>query len=66
GTPVGNAGEINLNLSEGAVVNHSRFGKGTVIKIEGKGEDKKAEVKFERGDVKKLLLRFAKLEVLQK
>jgi len=65
GTPVGNAGEINLNLSEGAVVNHSRFGKGTVIKIEGKGEDKKAEVKFERGDVKKLLLRFAKLEVLQ-
>ncbi len=65
GTPVGNGGENNLNLSEGAVVNHSRFGKGTVLKIEGKGEDKKAEVRFERGDVKKLLLRFAKLQVLE-
>ena len=65
GTPLGNNTEINLNLSEGSRVNHSRFGKGTVIKIEGKGEDKKAEVRFERGEIKKLLLRFAKLEILE-
>ena len=65
GTPLGNNSEINLNLSEGSLVNHSRFGKGTVIKIEGKGEDKKAEVRFERGEIKKLLLRFAKLEILE-
>ena len=53
-----------INLSEGAFVNHTRFGKGKVLKIEGSGNDKKAEIQFERGDVKKLLLRFAKLEVL--
>ncbi len=51
-------------LSIGVLVNHTRFGKGKVIKLEGAGNDKKAEIQFERGDVKKLLLRFAKLEVL--
>ncbi len=51
-------------LSVGTKVNHTRFGKGEVIKLEGAGNDKKAEIRFERGDVKKLLLRFAKLEVL--
>jgi len=40
------------------------FGKGEVIKIEGKGTDLKAEIKFESVGVKKLLLRFAKLEIL--
>ena len=64
GTPSSSGNDVNLDVSEGTVVNHSRFGKGTVIKIEGSGVDKKAEVKFERGEVKKLLLRFAKLEVL--
>jgi DNA helicase-2/ATP-dependent DNA helicase PcrA len=34
------------------------------LKIEGVGNDKKAEIQFEKGDVKKLLLRFAKLEVI--
>ncbi|MEM6542939.1 MAG: ATP-dependent DNA helicase, partial [Bacteroidota bacterium] len=53
-----------LKLQEGTVVNHSRFGKGKVLKLEGVGQDKKAEIQFERGDIKKLLLRFAKLEVL--
>lgn len=55
---------IDLDLQEGTLVNHTRFGKGKVLKIEGVGNDKKAEIQFERGDVKKLLLRFAKLEVL--
>ncbi len=63
-TPVGNTGSIDPNLAEGSLVNHTRFGKGKVLKIEGVGNDKKAEILFEKGDVKKLLLRFAKLEVL--
>ncbi len=63
GSPT-NSPAQDINLSEGAVVNHTRFGKGKVLKIEGVGNDKKAEIRFERGDVKKLLLRFAKLEVL--
>lgn len=62
--PIGNAPEAILDLEIGSMVNHSRFGKGKVLKLEGNGHDKKAEIQFERGDVKKLLLRFAKLEIL--
>ncbi|MGB5171520.1 ATP-dependent helicase [Eudoraea sp.] len=57
-------GNKEINLAEGNLVNHSRFGRGKVIKIEGIGNDKKAEIRFEKGDVKKLLLRFARLEVI--
>ncbi|MFD2824582.1 ATP-dependent helicase [Lacinutrix iliipiscaria] len=52
------------NLVVGNIVKHLRFGKGEVLKIEGVGSDVKAEIKFEVGGVKKLLLRFAKLEVI--
>ncbi|WP_445382105.1 ATP-dependent helicase [Robiginitalea sp. IMCC43444] len=52
-------------LFEGSLVDHSRFGKGKVLKIEGAGNDKKAEIQFERGDIKKLLLRFAKLRLIE-
>ncbi|NNK75819.1 MAG: ATP-dependent DNA helicase, partial [Maribacter sp.] len=62
--PIGNTNVIDPNLSEGAIVNHTRFGQGVVMKIEGVGNDKKAEIKFKKGDIKKLLLRFAKLEVV--
>lgn len=63
-SPVGNTNKVDPNLAEGALVNHTRFGRGKVLKIEGAGNDRKAEIQFEKGDVKKLLLRFAKLEVL--
>ncbi|MFS4455603.1 ATP-dependent helicase [Maribacter sp. 2304DJ31-5] len=62
--PVGNTNMIDPNLAEGSIVDHTRFGRGKVLKIEGAGNDKKAEIRFEKGDVKKLLLRFAKLEVV--
>ncbi|WMI70209.1 ATP-dependent helicase [Mangrovimonas sp. YM274] len=51
-------------LGVGNIVEHMRFGKGEVLKIEGQGADTKAEINFEIGGVKKLLLRFAKLKVL--
>ena len=51
-------------LTVGNVVNHQRFGKGEVLKIEGNGGDLKAEIKFQNGEIKKLLLRFAKLQVI--
>jgi len=57
-----NAAEANLNV--GTLVEHMRFGKGKIIKIEGSGADTKAEIDFENGGLKKLLLRFAKLNVL--
>ena len=52
------------NLGVGTLVEHVRFGKGKIMKIEGKGADTKAEIHFENGGLKKLLLRFAKLNVL--
>ena len=52
------------NLNVGTLVEHVRFGKGKILSIEGKGADTKAEIQFENGGLKKLLLRFAKLEVV--
>lgn len=52
------------NLFEGALVEHIRFGKGKILKIEGHGADTKAEIDFENGGLKQLLLRFAKLKVI--
>ena len=65
--PVGNSASTNLfdnQLIQGNVVMHERFGKGEVIALEGVGADKKAEIRFDVGGIKKLLLRFAKLDVI--
>ena len=62
-----NSNAVNLfdsKLTVGNIVNHQRFGNGEVLKIEGKGADLKAEIKFNSVGIKKLLLRFAKLEIL--
>ncbi|MAB48940.1 MAG: ATP-dependent DNA helicase [Flavobacteriaceae bacterium] len=55
---------FDTKLTVGNIVNHQRFGRGEVLKIEGAGGDLKAEIKFEGGATKKLLLRFAKLEII--
>src|SRR5690606_6410818 len=62
--PSKGGGEIDPGLTVGSSVVHGRFGRGKVLGLEGVGQDKKAEILFDRGGVKKLLLRFAKLEVL--
>ncbi|MEK6450511.1 MULTISPECIES: ATP-dependent helicase [Myroides] len=54
----------NQGLIVGQTVMHERFGKGIILNLEGVGADKKAEIKFDVGGIKKLLLRFAKLQVL--
>jgi DNA helicase-2/ATP-dependent DNA helicase PcrA len=62
-----NAGSSNVsdsNLAVGNIVMHERFGKGQIVSMEGIGADKKAEIRFDVGGLKKLLLRFAKLEVI--
>lgn len=59
-----NTNLFDSKLVVGNIVNHQRFGRGEVIKIEGKGGDVKAEINFEKGGSKKLLLRFAKLEII--
>ena len=59
-----NTNLFDSKLAVGNTVKHIRFGTGEVLKIEGAGADTKAEIKFQHGGVKKLLLRFAKLEVV--
>lgn len=51
-------------LTAGSKVKHARFGIGVIIKITGRGADAKAEINFDKGGIKNLLLRFAKLEVV--
>ena len=51
-------------LIVGNIVVHERFGKGEVISIEGQGGDRKAEIMFEKDGLKKLLLRFSRLEII--
>ena len=53
-----------VKLEAGDMVEHMRFGKGKVLAMDGIGQDKKAEIDFENGGIKKLLLKFAKLKVL--
>ncbi len=60
----GNTNLFDSKLTVGNIVKHLRFGKGEVLKIEGKGADIKAEINFENGGIKKLLLRFAKLQII--
>ncbi|GGA73173.1 DNA helicase [Flavobacterium palustre] len=62
--PSGAANLFDNQLTAGNIVMHERFGRGQVINLEGVGADKKAEIKFEVGGIKKLLLRFAKLDVI--
>ncbi|MBD0725281.1 ATP-dependent DNA helicase [Flavobacterium sp. L1I52] len=62
--PSGAANLFDNKLIAGNIVMHERFGRGQVLNLEGVGADKKAEIKFEVGGIKKLLLRFAKLDVI--
>lgn len=48
----------------GNIVSHAKFGKGEVVSLEGVGSNKKAEIKFENAGNRKLLLQFARLEIL--
>ena len=58
-------GDSELELKVGYMVEHDRFGKGKVTKLEGAGVDRKATIFFPHAGSKTLLLRFAKLTVLE-
>ncbi len=55
----------NGSLSEGMVIEHQRFGVGTVIKLEGTGDNAKATVEFRNTGTKQLLLKFAKFTIVK-
>ena len=54
----------NIGLKEGNVIEHQRFGLGTVVKVEGSGENAKATVAFKNAGTKQLLLKFAKYTIV--
>ncbi|MDP3311913.1 ATP-dependent helicase [Lutibacter sp.] len=52
------------NICVGNVVEHAKFGYGTVVSLEGSGPNQKAEILFTSVGNKKLLLQFAKLKII--
>ena len=58
------AGSSSCGLQEGMKIEHQRFGRGTVLKIEGTGENTKATVEFVHSDTKQLLLKYAKFTLV--
>lgn len=56
--------EPQQSLSEGMNVEHQRFGKGKVMLIEGNLSDQKATINFDIAGTKQILLKFAKLRIL--
>ncbi|MCC6702677.1 MAG: UvrD-helicase domain-containing protein [Fluviicola sp.] len=61
----GNSEHAAVDLKVGYNVEHERFGKGKVTKLEGAGVDRKATIFFPHAGAKTLLLRFAKLTILE-
>ena len=64
GSSAFNASSAAGSLTEGCRIEHQRFGIGTVLKIEGTGENTKATVEFQNAGTKQLLLKFAKFTIL--
>ena len=58
------AGSSSCGLKVGMKIEHQRFGRGTVLKIEGTGENTKATVEFVHSGTKQLLLKYAKFTVV--
>ena len=51
-------------IAEGVNVWHEKFGKGKVLRVEGASPNEKATVFFPKAGQKQLLLKFAKLEII--
>ena len=59
------SGGNNMAIAENTMIEHQRFGVGTVIKVEGTGENMKATVQFKNVGTKQLLLKFARFTVIK-
>ncbi len=59
-----NTNDDSSNIKTGMTVEHSRFGIGTVLALENDGSDTKAIVDFKNAGKRQLLLKFAKLKII--
>lgn len=57
--------DSDYSIKVGDIIEHQRFGIGTIILLEGRGDNKKATVKFNNVGTKQLLLKFAKYKVVK-
>ena len=48
----------------GRLIEHERFGRGEVVRLEGSGDNCKATVRFENAGDKQLLLKFARFKII--
>lgn len=48
----------------GRIIEHERFGRGEVVRLEGSGDNCKATVRFENAGDKQLLLKFARFKII--
>lgn len=55
---------VSNEIKENSVIEHERFGIGTVIRLEGSGENTKATVQFKNAGIKQLLLKFARFKII--
>ncbi|WP_418553319.1 ATP-dependent helicase [Prevotella sp.] len=55
---------VSNDIKENSVIEHERFGIGTVIRLEGSGENTKATVQFKNAGIKQLLLKFARFKII--
>ena len=63
--PQASASSQRQTIHAGARVEHQRFGLGTVVAVEGVGENEKATIEFQNAGTKTLLMKFARLTVLK-
>jgi DNA helicase-2/ATP-dependent DNA helicase PcrA len=57
-------GDDTKNIQLNQRVEHQRFGFGTVVSLDGIGDNRKAEIEFEQFGKKMIVLKFAKLKLL--
>lgn len=63
-TPLPQSAIGDIGLKDGNVIEHQRFGVGTVVKVEGSGENAKVTVDFKNVGTKQLLLKFARYTII--
>ena len=63
-TKINNYKLKNHNLKIGSKISHNVFGYGTIIKIEGESINEKMQVQFKGNDVKTILIRYAKFDLI--
>lgn len=63
GNGTGDIYEEKDNIRKGSIVYHDNFGKGKVIELTGKGENKKAKIHFDKAGLKRIMIKYANLKL---